>query len=31
MVYDFITSRGHDEKINISVAECLYAGVMTDT
>jgi phosphoesterase RecJ-like protein len=31
MVYDFITSSGHDEKINIAVAECLYAGVMTDT
>ena len=22
---------GHDDKINIAVAECLYAGVMTDT
>jgi phosphoesterase RecJ-like protein len=31
MVYDFIISSGHDEKINIAVAECLYAGVMTDT
>ena len=31
MVYDFIVASGHDDKINKSVAECLYAGVMTDT
>lgn len=31
MVYDFIVSAGHHNKINLSVAECLYAGVMTDT
>ncbi len=31
MVYDFIISSGHHNKINLSVAECLYAGVMTDT
>lgn len=31
MVYDFILASGHDDKINIAVAECLYAGVMTDT
>lgn len=31
MVYDFIVKSGHTEKINIAVAECLYAGVMTDT
>ena len=31
MVYDFIMASGHDDKINIAVAECLYAGVMTDT
>ncbi len=31
MIYDFIVSSGHAEKINIPVAECLYAGVMTDT
>ena len=31
MVYDFIISSGHHNKINITVAECLYAGVMTDT
>lgn len=31
MVYDFIIESGHSEKINNEVAECLYAGVMTDT
>lgn len=31
MVFDFIKESGNDDKINISVAECLYAGVMTDT
>ena len=31
MVYDFIVESGHADKINASVAECLYAGVMTDT
>ena len=31
MVYDFIVGSGHSEKINNEVAECLYAGVMTDT
>jgi bifunctional oligoribonuclease and PAP phosphatase NrnA len=31
MVYDFIISSGNGEKINTAVAECLYAGVMTDT
>ena len=31
MVYDFILASGHEDKINIAVAECLYAGVMTDT
>jgi phosphoesterase RecJ-like protein len=31
MVYDFIVVSGHDKNINIEVAECLYAGVMTDT
>ncbi len=31
MVYDFIANSGHAEKINSNVAECLYAGVMTDT
>ena len=31
MVYDFIVNSGNDDKINEQVAECLYAGVMTDT
>ena len=31
MVYDFILASGHSDKINNEVAECLYAGVMTDT
>ncbi len=31
MVYDFIIASGYSEKINNEVAECLYAGVMTDT
>ena len=31
MVYDFILASGHADKINVNVAECLYAGVMTDT
>lgn len=31
MVYDFIVSSGHHEKINSDIAECLYAGVMADT
>ena len=31
MVYDFIMEAGYVEKINTATAECLYAGVMTDT
>ena len=31
MVYDFIINSGNDDKINKDIAECLYAGVMTDT
>ncbi len=31
MVYDFIIASGYTDKINKEVAECLYAGVMTDT
>jgi phosphoesterase RecJ-like protein len=31
MVYDFIMQSGHQDKININVATCLYTGVMTDT
>jgi bifunctional oligoribonuclease and PAP phosphatase NrnA len=31
MVYDFIIGSGHAEKINTSIAECIYAGVVGDT
>lgn len=31
MVFDFITASGHGDKINKEVAECIYAGAMTDT
>jgi phosphoesterase RecJ-like protein len=31
MIFDLILSRGNEKKINIDIAECLYAGVMTDT
>lgn len=31
MVFDFIKGSGHYEKLNLASAECLYAGVMTDT
>jgi bifunctional oligoribonuclease and PAP phosphatase NrnA len=31
MVYDFIVGSGHDDKIDLNVAQCLYAGVMGDT
>jgi len=31
MVYDFILDSGHADKLNKDIAECLYAGVMTDT
>jgi phosphoesterase RecJ-like protein len=31
MVYDLIIASGNADKINVNVAECLYAGVMTDT
>lgn len=31
MVYDFISQSGHADKINSTIAECLYAGVMADT
>jgi bifunctional oligoribonuclease and PAP phosphatase NrnA len=31
MVYDFMIASGHTEKINLDAAECIYAGVMTDT
>jgi phosphoesterase RecJ-like protein len=31
MVYDLIVDSGHADKIDIDIAACLYAGVMTDT
>jgi phosphoesterase RecJ-like protein len=31
MVYDFIVGSGHADKVDIDIAACLYAGVMTDT
>ncbi len=31
MVYDFIVESGHPAKINTTIAECLYTGLMTDT
>ena len=31
LVYDFIIASHHEDKINVDVAQCLYAGVMTDT
>lgn len=31
MIYDFIMESGNEDKITTGVAECLYAGVMTDT
>jgi phosphoesterase RecJ-like protein len=31
MVYDFITASGNGDKITNEVAQCLYAGLMTDT
>lgn len=31
MVYDFMIASGYGPHINIAIAECLYAGVMTDT
>jgi phosphoesterase RecJ-like protein len=31
MIYDVIVESGHGDKINLPIAECLYAGVMTDT
>lgn len=31
MVYDFIISSGHADKINEAISECIYAGVVADT
>ena len=31
MIYDLIVESGHAHLINLDIAQCLYAGVMTDT
>jgi phosphoesterase RecJ-like protein len=31
MVFDFIVESGHNELLDVTIAECLYTGVMTDT
>ncbi|MDP4129887.1 MAG: DHH family phosphoesterase [Bacteroidota bacterium] len=31
MIFDFIIASGNGDKIHLAIAECLYAGVMTDT
>lgn len=31
MVFDFITASGNGDRIDPTIADCLYAGVMTDT
>lgn len=31
MIFDLIVDTGHSDKITVSIAECLYAGVMADT
>jgi phosphoesterase RecJ-like protein len=31
MVYDFIVGSGHGDRITESIAECIYAGVVSDT
>ena len=31
MVYDFIVESGNVQRINVDIAQCLYAGVMADT
>lgn len=31
MVYDFIVGSGHQDKITLAIAECLYAGIIGDT
>ncbi len=31
LVYDFITALGDEKLINIDIASCIYAGIMTDT
>jgi bifunctional oligoribonuclease and PAP phosphatase NrnA len=31
MIYDFISDSGHNDKITNDIAECIYAGVVSDT
>lgn len=31
LIYDFITALGDEKLINIDIASCIYAGIMTDT
>ncbi len=31
LVYRFITESGHSQRVERNIAECLYAGIMTDT
>jgi phosphoesterase RecJ-like protein len=31
LIYDLIVMLGHKDKITVPIAECLYAGIMTDT
>jgi len=31
MVFDLIVNSGHDDKINVEIAQSLYTGIMTDT
>jgi len=31
MVYDLIVDSGHRDKVNVAIAECLYAGLIGDT
>jgi bifunctional oligoribonuclease and PAP phosphatase NrnA len=31
MIYDFIMASGNEDKITAEIAECIYAGTMTDT
>lgn len=31
MIFDFIVESGHNDLLDVTIAECLYTGVMTDT
>lgn len=31
LIYDFIIQMGDEDKIDVDIAECIYAGIMTDT